>query len=208
MADIGTGVIIHALRLNWRWNRIRIHLFIINQVRGSKSVLLLVVLRTQALVQFDQVIANFRYMLSFPGLLANMYLLLPLKPKHLFGGVFQSLLLLPNRFKVKRRRLFVLPSSYFRLLVSQTNLLNSVIEIKSILTADFEVGICVVWGLGVDSGAARQRLWCAYDLLLGDFGVCFLDAYRLVHVEIEPHFVGRLLGNVLLSSRRPGLVAH
>ena len=70
-----------------------------------------------------------------------MYLLLPLESKHLLRGVFQSLLLVSDRFEVKRRRLFV---PYSRLLVSQINLLNSVIEVKNIFVADFHVGFCVV----------------------------------------------------------------
>lgn len=166
MADIGTSVIIHTLWFNRRWDRIRIHLVIVDQVRRSKSVLLPIILRTQALIQFDQVIADFRLMLSLEGLFTNMYLLLPLESKHLLRGVFQSLLLVSDRFQVKRRRLFV---TYFGLLVPQIYLLNSVIEIKNIFIAEFDVGFCVVWCLSVDSGATRQRLRCAYDLLLRHF---------------------------------------
>ena len=142
-------------------------------------------------------------MLLFQRLFSNMYLFLPLKPKHLLRRVFQSLLLGSNRW-----RLFVVTFPYFGLLVSQIDLFDSVFEIKNILVAVFIVPFNVVRCLGIDSWPARQRLWSADDLLLWDFVVYFLDAHGLVHVEIEPHFIGGLLSVMILSSRRPGLVAN
>lgn len=106
-------------------------------------MLLLIVLRTQALVQFDQIIAHLRLVLSFERLFSNMNLLLPLKPEHLLGRVFQSLLLVSDRFQVKGWRLLVAPFSYFGLLVSQVDAFDSVLEIQGVFVAEFVV-ICVI----------------------------------------------------------------